>query len=102
MKVDIQFTEAYLRDLIDTHQISGFVKEESHYGSLTNLMNGITKSFKPQIKCIIHIMNCGAGYPDGGLFIKERWDHGNELIPHLLVSFIISQCDLLTAGGGYT
>ncbi len=102
MKEDIQFTEAYLKDLSDIYQTGGRVKEESHYGSLANLLNGIAKSLKHQVKCIIQIMNCGAGNPDSGLFIKERWDHGNELIPHLLVPFIMSQCDLLTAGEGYT
>ena len=99
MKEDIQFTEAYLKDLSDIHQTGGRVKEGSHYGSLANLLNGIAKSLKHQVKCIIQIMNCGAGNPDGSLFIKKQWDHGNASIPHLLVTSIMSQCDLLTAGG---
>ncbi len=72
MKEDIQFMEAYLKDLSDLHQTGGRVKEESHYGSLANLLNGIAKSFKPPVKCIIQIMNCGVGNPDGGLFTKNN------------------------------
>jgi len=53
MKEDIQFMEAYLKGLSDIHQTGGRVKEESHNGRLTNLLNGIAKSFKHQVKCII-------------------------------------------------
>ena len=83
MKENIQLAEAYFKDLRDIHQTGGGVKEESYYGSLANLLNSIGKSFKPQVKCIIQLINRGAGHPDGGFFTKEQWDHGNEQSPLL-------------------
>ena len=83
MKDSIQFVEEYFKDLRDIHQTGGGVREESFYGSLANLLNGIGKNLKPQVKCIIQLMNRGAGQPDGGLFTKEQWDHGNEQAPLL-------------------
>ena len=83
MKEDMQFAEAYFKDLRDIHQTGGGVKEESYYGSLANLLNSIGKGLKPQVKCIIQLINRGAGHPDGGLFTKEQWDQGNEQTPLL-------------------
>jgi hypothetical protein len=83
MKDSIQLVEAYFKDLRDIHQTGGGVKEESYYGSLANLLNGIGKNLKPQVRCIIQLINRGAGHPDGGLFTKEQWDHGNEQAPLL-------------------
>ena len=81
MKDPIQLVEAYFKDLRDIHQTGGGVKEESYYGSLANLLNGIGKSLKPRVRCIIQLINRGAGHPDGGLFTKEQWDHGNDQAP---------------------
>jgi len=83
MKDSIQFVEEYFKDLRDIHQTGGGVKEESFYGSLANLLNGIGKNLKPQVKCIIQLTNRGAGQLDGGLLTKEQWDHGNEKTPLL-------------------
>jgi len=83
MKEDVQLAEAYFKDLRDIHQTGGGVKEESYYGSLANLLNSIGKGLKPQVKCIIQLINRGAGHPDGGLFTKEQWDQGNEQTPLL-------------------
>ena len=83
MKEDVQLAEAYFKDLRDIHQTGGGVKEESYYGSLANLLNAIGKSLKPQVRCIIQLINRGAGHPDGGLFTKEQWDQGNEQTPLL-------------------
>ena len=83
MKDGVQLVEAYFRDLRDIRQTGGGVKEESYYGSLENLLNGVGKSLKPQVRCIIQLTNRGAGHPDGGLFTKEQWDHGNEQAPLL-------------------
>lgn len=83
MKDSVQLVEAYFRDLRDIRQTGGGVKEESYYGSLENLLNGVGKSLKPRVRCIIQLMNRGAGHPDGGLFTKEQWDHGNEQTPLL-------------------
>jgi len=83
MKDSIRLVEAYFKDLRDIHQTGGGVKEESYYGSLANLLNGIGKNLKPQVRCIIQLINRGAGHPDGGLFTKEQWGHGNEQAPLL-------------------
>ena len=83
MKDHIQIVEEYFKDLHEIHQTGAGVKEESYYGSLENLFNGIGKSLKPQVRCIIQLMNRGAGHPDGGLFTKEQWDHGNQGAPLL-------------------
>lgn len=83
MKENIQLVDAYFKDLRDIHQTGGGVKEESYYGSLENLLNGIGKNLKPQVRCIIQLMNRGAGHPDGGLFTKEQWDHSDEQTPLL-------------------
>jgi hypothetical protein len=83
MKDSMQCVEEYFKDLRDIHQTGGGVREESFYGSLANLLNGIGKNLKPQVRCIIQLMNRGAGQPDGGLFTKEQWDHGNEQAPLL-------------------
>ena len=83
MKDGLQLSEQYFKDLRDIHQTGGGVKEESYYGSLANLLNSIGKGLKPQVKCIIQLINRGAGHPDGGLFTKEQWDHGNEQTPLL-------------------
>lgn len=83
MKDSVQLVEAYFRDLRDIRQTGGGVKEESYYGSLENLLNSVGKSLKPRVRCIIQLMNRGAGHPDGGLFTKEQWDHGNEKTPLL-------------------
>ncbi len=61
MKDDVQLVEAYFRDLRDIRQTGGGVKEESYYGSLENLLNCVGKSPKPQVRCIIELMNRGAG-----------------------------------------
>jgi len=83
MKDHIQIVEAYFRELLDTHQTGGGVQETSYYGILQNLLNGIGKNLKPQVHCILQLTDQGAGHPDGGLFTKEQWDHGNEQSPLL-------------------
>ncbi|GAI26347.1 unnamed protein product, partial [marine sediment metagenome] len=83
MKDNSQLVEAYLASLHDIHQTGGGVKEESYYGTLENLLNGIGKSLKPQVRCVFQLMNRGAGRPDGGLFTKEQWAQGNEQNPLL-------------------
>ncbi|OGN88356.1 MAG: DNA methyltransferase [Chloroflexi bacterium RBG_13_46_14] len=83
MKEDIQLVEEYFRDLRDIHQSGAGLKETSYYGSIANLFNGIGKSLKPQVKCIIQLMNRGAGHPDGGFFTKEQWNNGDDKSPLL-------------------
>ena len=83
MKENLHLLEEYFKSLRDIHQSGGGVKEQSYYGSLESLLNGIGKGLKPPVRCIIQLANVGAGHPDGGLFTKEQWDHGNEHSPLL-------------------
>jgi len=70
MKEHIQLVEAYFKDLRDIHQTGGGVKEESYYGSLANLLNSIGKGLKPQVRCIIQLINRGAGLKRLSQFLK--------------------------------
>jgi hypothetical protein len=83
MTENIRLAEEYFGDLRDIHQSGGGVEEESYYGSLEKLFNGIGKSLKPKVRCIIQLQNRGAGKPDGGFFTKEQYDHGNDQVPLL-------------------
>jgi hypothetical protein len=40
--------------------------------ALANLLNGVGKSLKPRVQCILQLANRGAGQPDGGLFTNEQ------------------------------
>jgi len=83
MTENIRLAEEYFGDLRDIHQSGGGVEEESYYGSLEKLFNGIGKSLKPKVRCIIQLQNRGAGKPDGGFFTKGQYDHGNDQAPLL-------------------
>ncbi len=83
MKENQQLLEAYFKSLRDIHQSGGGVKEQSYYGTLENLLNGIGKGLKPPVRCIIQLANVGAGHPDGGLLTKEQWDQGGAQTPFL-------------------
>ncbi|MCX7886232.1 MAG: DNA methyltransferase, partial [Verrucomicrobiae bacterium] len=61
--------ETYLREL---HEIRGQgVPETSFYPPLRNLLNAVGETLKPEVRCILHPKNRGAGIPDGGLFTGE-------------------------------
>ena len=60
--------EEYLRELHEIRSSGSAVKETSYYPALSNLLNGIGKTLKPRVRCVINIKNRGAGIPDGGLY----------------------------------
>jgi hypothetical protein len=60
--------EDYLRELHEIRSSGSAVKETSYYPALSNLLNGIGKTLKPRVRCVINIKNRGAGLPDGGFF----------------------------------
>lgn len=64
--------EEYLREMHDIRASGSAVKETSYYPALSNLLNGIGKSLKPRVRCIINLKNRGAGIPDGGLFSADQ------------------------------
>ncbi len=63
----------YLHDLHMTRVSGSAVKETSYYPALINLLNGIGKTLKPRVRCILNPANRGAGIPDGGLFSAEQF-----------------------------
>jgi len=70
--------ETYLQVLRDTHYSGAAVKETAHYPALANLLNEVGKTLKPKVRCIIGVMNQGAGLPDGGFFTPEQLRKGAE------------------------
>ena len=64
--------EEYLREMYEIRASGSAVKETSYYPALSNLLNGIGKTLKPRVRCIINLKNRGAGLPDGGLFSADQ------------------------------
>lgn len=64
--------EEYLHDLYDIRCSGNAVKETSYYPAISNLLNGVGKSLKPRVRCVINLKNRGAGIPDGGLFSSDQ------------------------------
>jgi len=67
-KVDM--LESYLRDAAMVR--SAGVKETSFYPALAALFDGVGKTLKPRVRCIIHPAGKGAGLPDGGFFTPDQ------------------------------
>jgi len=49
------------------------VKETSGYPALKALLDEVGAGLKPKVRCIIHPKSAGAGIPDGGLFLADRF-----------------------------
>ena len=96
--VDHDTVLAFFTDVRDTH-VSGIgVKETSYYPYLANLFNGLGKSLKPKVRCIIHPHSIGAGLPDGALVTPDQKSEENDplasgLIPSRGVLEIKSPAD---------
>jgi hypothetical protein len=56
------------------------VPETSYYPALRELMDTVSASLKPRVKCIVHVSH-GAGFPDGGLFTPGQFQKGPEPLP---------------------
>ena len=70
--------EEYLHELHEIRSSGSAVKETSYYPAISNLINGIGKTLKPHVRCIINIKNRGAGIPDGGLFTPDQFQRRSE------------------------
>jgi hypothetical protein len=68
----VTLLEEYLHDLYDIRCSGNAVKETSYYPAISNLLNGVGKSLKPRVRCVINLKNRGAGIPDGGLFSSDQ------------------------------
>jgi Type ISP C-terminal specificity domain/N-6 DNA Methylase len=65
--------QEFLQDVYEIHSSRAAVDETTYYGALETLFNGLGKTLKPRVRCIIHPKNRGAGVPDGGLFTAEQF-----------------------------
>lgn len=75
----MQLLETYLNELRANRSFG--TAETSHYGALANLLNVIGKDLKPQVRCVIHPQNKGAGIPDGGFFTADQFQKSGEPLP---------------------
>jgi len=66
----VDILESYLRDAA-TVRTAG-VKETSFYPALAALFDGVGKTLKLRVRCIIHPAGKGAGLPDGGFFTPDQ------------------------------
>jgi hypothetical protein len=65
--------ERYLTDMGEVRGTRSNVAETSFYPALERLLSDIGKSLSPEVRCVIHLANRGAGLPDGGLFSADQF-----------------------------
>ncbi len=70
--------ETYLRDLHEIRATGAGVKETSYYAPLAELLNEVSKTLKPRVRCLMTLKNQGAGMPDGGLFTPDQFQKGAD------------------------
>lgn len=64
--------QTYLHEMNEIRSSGSAVEETSYYPAISNLLNGIGKTLKPRVRCVINIKNRGAGIPDGGFFSADQ------------------------------
>jgi hypothetical protein len=60
--------KTYLTELLLIRSTGANTPETSFYGPLANLLNGVSLTLKPRVRCVMGLKNQGAGMPDGGLY----------------------------------
>ena len=68
--------EKYFSDLRDVRASGGSTDERSYYPALTNLLNAVGGSLKPQVFCVSELAEQGAGHPDLGLYARRQVQKG--------------------------
>ena len=68
--------EEYFADLRRIRASGGATGERSFYPALTNLMNAVGSSLRPQVFCVGELADQGAGHPDFGLYAKRQVQKG--------------------------
>ncbi len=68
----MQIIQQYLADVQQIHSSGLAVKETSYYPALEKLFNGVGKTLKPGVFCVINISGGKSGIPDGGFFTVEE------------------------------
>src|SRR3712207_6034701 len=64
--------ETYLTDLEAIYRTGASTKETSFYGAINALFDGVGKTLKPRVRCVLTLKNQGAGMPDGGFFAASQ------------------------------
>ena len=74
----VAIAEAYLSELRDIHATQANSPEVSYYPALANLFNGVAKSLRPKVLCVMNLKDQGADNPDGGLFTADQFSRGAD------------------------
>jgi hypothetical protein len=70
--------ETYLAEMRELRSARAGVKEVTYYTALANLLDGVGRTLKPRVRCILQLQNRGAGNPDGGLFTADQFPKGGD------------------------
>ena len=68
--------EEYFDDLRRIRASGGATGERSFYPALTNLLNAVGSSLRPQVFCVGELAEQGAGHPDFGLYTRRQVQRG--------------------------
>ena len=68
--------EEYFADLRRIRASGGATGERSFYPALTNLLNAVGSSLRPQVFCVGELAEQGAGHPDFGLYTRRQVQKG--------------------------
>ena len=68
--------EEYFADLRRIRASGGATGERSYYPALTNLLNTVGSSLRPQVFCVGELADQGAGHPDFGLYTRRQVQKG--------------------------
>ena len=68
--------EEYFADLRRILASGGATGERSYYPALTNLLNAVGSSLRPQVFCVGELADQGAGHPDFGLYTRRQVQRG--------------------------
>ena len=68
--------EEYFSDLRRIRASGGATSEKSFYPALTNLLNAVGSSLRPQVFCVGELADQGAGHPDFGLYTRRQVQKG--------------------------
>ena len=68
--------EQYFADLRSIRASGGATGERSFYPALTNLLNAVGSSLRPQVFCVGELADQGAGHPDFGLYTRRQVQKG--------------------------
>ncbi len=68
--------EQYFADLRLIRASGGATGERSYYPALTNLLNAVGSTLRPQVFCVGELAEQGAGHPDFGLYARRQVQRG--------------------------